>query len=179
MSASMMIARHGRRFLPSVTQIQSRCINYTMSGFHLLLPDVSDDTPETNPLLRYHDMPDFNIPPDKVITGTAKLSQDYEVELLQHLKICKDSTEPPTFESVIDPLENARVPLYYSLYTGRQLGSGKAGRYFDAYKKTIDIAGQVESERWYGNSLYKALLSVRKQWKSDRSSVPFSGPLPL
>lgn len=46
-----------------------------------------------------------------------------------------DSTEPPTFESVIDPLEKARVPLYYSLYTGRQLGSGKAGRYFDAYKK--------------------------------------------
>lgn len=136
-----------------------------MTGFHLLLPDVSDDTPETNPLLRYHDMPDFNIPPDKVITGTAKLSQDYEVALLQHLKHLQDSTEPPTFESVIDPLEKARVPLYYSLYTGRQLGSGKAGRYFDAYKKTIDIAGQVESERWYGNSLYKALLSVRNSGK--------------
>lgn len=26
------------------------------------------------------------------------------------------------------------------------------------YSQTIDIAGQVESERWYGNSLYKALL---------------------
>lgn len=57
------------------------------------LPDVSDDTPETNPLLRYHDMPDFNIPPDKVITGTAKLSQDYEVALLQHLKHLQGSLQ--------------------------------------------------------------------------------------
>lgn len=62
-----------------------------------------------------------------------------------------DSTEPPTFESVIDPLEKARVPLYYSLYTGRQLGSGKAGRYFDAYKKvystrprTVTVTCQYE-----------------------------------
>lgn len=57
------------------------------------------------------------------------------IEIGDFLFLFADSTEPPTFESVIDPLENARVPLYYSLYTGRQLGSGKAGRYFDAYKK--------------------------------------------
>lgn len=30
--------------------------------------------------------------------------------------------------------------------------------FFFVYYQTIDIAGQVESERWYGNSLYKALL---------------------
>ena len=50
------------------------------------LPDVSDDTPENNPILRYREMPDFNLPPDKVITGTAKFSQDYEVALQEHLK---------------------------------------------------------------------------------------------
>lgn len=38
-------------------------------------------------------MPDFNIPPDKVITGTAKLSQDYEVALLQHLKHLQGSLQ--------------------------------------------------------------------------------------
>lgn len=66
------------------------CVLYNFLG---RLPDVSDDTPETNPLLRYHDMPDFNIPPDKVITGTAKLSQDYEVALLQHLKHLQGSLQ--------------------------------------------------------------------------------------
>lgn len=66
------------------------CVLYIFLG---RLPDISDDTPETNPLLRYHDMPDFNIPPDKVITGTAKLSQDYEVALLQHLKHLQGSLQ--------------------------------------------------------------------------------------
>ena len=66
------------------------------------LPDVSDDTPENNPILRYREMPDFNIPPDKVITGTAKFSQDYEVALQEHLKnlqgskMLKQLTSNPT-----------------------------------------------------------------------------------
>lgn len=46
-----------------------------------------------------------------------------------------ESEDPPTFESVIHPIEKARVPLYYCLYTGKQLGVGKAGRYYDAFLK--------------------------------------------
>ncbi|XP_062589717.1 uncharacterized protein LOC134251342 [Saccostrea cucullata] len=126
-----------------------------------VLPDIPDDTPETNPLLRYHEMPDFSIPPDKIITGAAKLSQDFDMTFQSHLKDLQESEEIPTFESVLHPVEKARVPLYYSLYTGKQLGVGKTGKYYDAFLKTTDIAGRIESERWYGQSLYKALLSVR------------------
>lgn len=75
------------------------------------LPDVSDDTPETNPLLRYHDMPDFNIPPDKVITGTAKLSQDYEVALLQHLKHLQGSLQNILLWNPTCILSNCRCGL--------------------------------------------------------------------
>lgn len=76
------------------------CLPYSTWFFLLVrLPDVSDDTPETNPLLRYHDMPNFNIPPDKVITGTAKLSQDYEVALLQHLKHLQGSNKIFCYET--------------------------------------------------------------------------------
>ncbi|XP_056017700.1 probable ATP-dependent RNA helicase DDX27 [Ostrea edulis] len=123
--------------------------------------DVPDDTPETNSLLRCHELPDFSVPPDKIITGAAKLAQDYDMAFQDHLKQLQESEDPPTFESVIHPIEKARVPLYYCLYTGKQLGVGKAGRYYDAFLKTLDVAGPVESERWYGKSLYKALLSVR------------------
>lgn len=60
-----------------------------------------------------------------------------------------DSTEAPTFDSVIHPLEKARVPLYYSLYTGRQLGVGRAGKYFDAYKKvTINSKNRLTKKKF-------------------------------
>ena len=51
------------------------------------LPEIPPDTPETNPLLRVKENPDFQkLSPLKIRTGAAKVNIEYETQLGQHLE---------------------------------------------------------------------------------------------
>lgn len=54
------------------------------------LPEIPPDTPETNPIMRVHDYPQFsNISPDLALTGCAKLAIEFDVELGKHVEKLK------------------------------------------------------------------------------------------
>lgn len=54
------------------------------------LPEVPPDTPETNPIMRVHDYPQFSqLSPDLALTGCAKLAIEFDVELGKHVEKLK------------------------------------------------------------------------------------------
>lgn len=54
------------------------------------LPEIPTDTPEDNPIMRVHDYPEFSqIDSSLIVTGCAKLSIDYDVELGKHIESLK------------------------------------------------------------------------------------------
>ena len=54
------------------------------------LPEVPPDTAETNSVMRLHEPPNFkHITPDAIITGCAKLSIEYDVDLGKHIQKLK------------------------------------------------------------------------------------------
>ena len=63
-----------------------RCYDFVF----LSLPEIPPDTPETNPIMRVHDYPEFKeITAETTVTGCAKLSVQYDVELGKHVENLK------------------------------------------------------------------------------------------
>ena len=66
------------------------CMNYLCCFEFVRLPEIPPDTPETNPIMCFNDHPQFNtISADMVVTGCAKLSIDFDVQLGKHVENLK------------------------------------------------------------------------------------------
>ena len=66
------------------------------------LPEVPPDTAETNCLMRVHELPSFSkINPNNIITGCAKLSIEYDVDLGKQLETLKGMVKQTSHYSII------------------------------------------------------------------------------
>lgn len=81
--------------------------------YFVALPETPNDTPETNPLLRIEEDPQFSrVTPKQVVRACAKLSLDFERKVDTHFTtFVEDPKKPKTFESVVAPVDSLHAPL--------------------------------------------------------------------
>ena len=110
------------RLFPFPTLQRSTGYATGTNPYYVLLPEVPPDTPETNPIMRLHDYPQFSrIHPDGTITGCAKLAIEFDVEMERHVEALKDGSKEKSFEAVFEPIERLVVPLSYAWRTTKNL----------------------------------------------------------
>ncbi|KAK2173850.1 hypothetical protein NP493_847g01041 [Ridgeia piscesae] len=159
MAASIVRCRSGCLY-QNVTKSFIR--RATTNAYYVLLPEIPPDTPEDNPIMRVHDYPEFSrVDSGLTVTGCAKLSIDYDVELGKHIESLKDGAFKKTFSSVFDPIEEISVPLNYAWKTAKNLNYVKGT---DGYRQSFQrVHPQVErakNERWISEPLYNAVKEV-------------------
>uniref|UniRef100_T1JBM7 Peptidase M3A/M3B catalytic domain-containing protein n=1 Tax=Strigamia maritima TaxID=126957 RepID=T1JBM7_STRMM len=109
MAASLF--RHWRCTTSLYSQISRR------HAYIVLLPQVPDDTAETNPILQYSSNPRFNhITTDHCVNAIGKLVIDYECSLAkmtEKLKVADGNikTAQTSFSDIFDPLDALSAPI--------------------------------------------------------------------
>ncbi|OQR70975.1 hypothetical protein BIW11_01596 [Tropilaelaps mercedesae] len=93
------------------------------NGYFVLLPEVPDDTSETNILMRTYDkVPQYaNITADTAYRAVGKLIIEFESGLCHLEERLEDPNYPKTFESVFEPIEKLSLPLEWAWMAVRNL----------------------------------------------------------
>ena len=77
------------------------------------LPEIPLDTSEDNPIMRVHDYPEFShIDSSRTVTGCAKLSIEYDVELGKHIENLKGMPHPYIVQLVLLKVSMITLKVY-------------------------------------------------------------------
>ncbi|ESN95279.1 hypothetical protein HELRODRAFT_193617 [Helobdella robusta] len=140
------------------------------NSYYVLLPEIPPDTKETNPILRVNEFPKFSeITPDKCVTGCAKRSIEFDVEIGNFLDTIKQNRHLLTFEKIFHPLEEQVIPLNYAWRTTKHLSYVQSNTsYRDAFKRIHYQIENAKNQRWLSPDLY---LSIKELNAGHRLSL--------
>jgi hypothetical protein len=99
LNAAFITVNNGHVLMPVVLLLGPVCCYYYLKNIPwcllwklkcFRLPEIPPDTPETNPIMRVNEYPEFStITPQKIVTGCAKLAIEFDVQLGKHVENLK------------------------------------------------------------------------------------------
>ncbi|XP_022652208.1 uncharacterized protein LOC111246605 isoform X4 [Varroa destructor] len=134
-------------------------LHYT-GNCYITLPEIPDDTAETNSLLRVTDkVPQYNdITAESAFRAVGKLFIEYESGLCQIEEQLEDPNHPKTFKSVFEPIEKLLSPMESAWMSVRNLLLVRNDNDIaKAYEKLHRRAEQANARRFNSSQIYRVV----------------------
>ncbi|KAG0442678.1 hypothetical protein HPB47_015642 [Ixodes persulcatus] len=127
------------------------------------LPEVPEDTAETNPLLRYTLLPEYtDLTGEKCYNAIGKLILEFESGVCKLEENVQDGSYVKTFESVMDPLERLAAPLESAWSALRNLYLvNKSDDIAEAYRQLHSRVHRAKAKRFQSLSIYHAVKELQ------------------
>lgn len=148
---------HSGRALTSVLKTSTR------SNYYFVLPEVPNDTAETNPLMRNDNLPEINkLDIKQVQNGFQKLSINFDNDLNTLLdELAEQKVDKKTFEKLFPVLEKSFAPLDAAYKTARHLAFIKPySKFYVGYAQIEGKMSKRKDERWTNRRLYSVLKEI-------------------
>ncbi|XP_029849142.2 probable cytosolic oligopeptidase A [Ixodes scapularis] len=144
-----------RRLPPFCSQKRNKYI--------VLLPEVPEDTAETNPLLRYTLLPEYtDLTGEKCYNAIGKLIVEFESGVCKLEEDVQDGSYVKTFESVMDPLERLAAPLESAWSALRNLYLvNKRDDIAEAYMQLHSRVHRAKAKRFQSLPIYHAVKELQ------------------
>ncbi|XP_064477844.1 uncharacterized protein LOC135391509 [Ornithodoros turicata] len=132
------------------------------SKYIVLLPEVPEDTAESNPLLKYTALPEYNsLTGEKCFRAIGKLIIEFEYGLCKLEDDIRDGSYVKTFESVMDPLERLVAPLDFAWSALRNLYLiNKSRDIEEAYNKLHLRVQRARAKKFQSLPIYHAVKEL-------------------
>ncbi|XP_013794444.1 probable cytosolic oligopeptidase A [Limulus polyphemus] len=165
---SVVSARNGYRIFGS-SVYSSLQRNIRRSKYIVLVPEIPDETPETNPLLRQSALPKYSqLTPEKCVNAIGKLVIEYESGICRLEEQLKDGGQQKNFTTVIEPLEKLTNPLDYAWSTMKNLCIVTQNEQITrAYKKLHPRVQKAKTQRFHSQPIFHAM----KEINADRDKL--------
>ncbi|XP_014669639.1 PREDICTED: probable cytosolic oligopeptidase A [Priapulus caudatus] len=144
--------------------------NYSRTAYTVLLPEIPDDTPETNPLMRVDGYPAYKSIDVKkhAVTGIAKRVIEFESGISRLEEKLSDPNIPKTFENVIEPIEKLSFPISYCWNTFKNLNYVKNSEDMtNAMKLVHPLILKARVKRFQSVPIYNAV----KELSADKANL--------
>ncbi|XP_013412229.1 probable cytosolic oligopeptidase A isoform X2 [Lingula anatina] len=134
-------------------------------GYYILLPEVPQDTPKTNPLLETleNETPAFdkNFKRHHLLKGLTKIAAVKGSEFLDYFESLQVDSAPESFDSVIRPYEEICAQLLYASATSAHLGNLDVD-----LTKSIEVGqakiNKILTDRWANENFWNVLKKLEE-----------------
>ncbi|CAN8002223.1 unnamed protein product [Ixodes hexagonus] len=151
----------GRTLFAAIRRFPSIC-SQKRNKYIVLLPEVPEDTAETNPLLRYTVLPEYtDLTGEKCYNAIGKLVVEFESGVCKLEEDVQDGSYVKTFESVLDPLERLAAPLESAWSALRNLYLvNKSDDIAEAYRQLHPRVHRAKAKRFQSLPIYHAVKEL-------------------
>lgn len=141
------------------------------SGYIILVPEIGEDLPDTNPLLTQNGLPEFNnITIENCMAAVGKQTLEFEANV--HKIEANLSEKPPSdiFKEVFDSLEEVGSPLDTTWGLSKTLYLGNSTLMpTKSYMAIHDRAKRARAVKFNSPMIYQAVCNELKDEKSVKS----------
>ncbi|KAJ8683850.1 hypothetical protein QAD02_019642 [Eretmocerus hayati] len=159
----------GRRVLATRSSLFKIPKRNHEQGYYVVLPEIGEDLPEKNPLLKEDTLlPTFNpISVERCIAATGKQSIEFELGIKEVERNLEGSQAADFFKDVLEPLENLEIPLQTSMNISRLLFLGQAALMPQSVYIGILQRGQIAVQSKYNSKPIFELC--KKQYEESQN----------
>jgi oligopeptidase A len=128
-----------------------------------LIPEIPDESPDQNPLLRPSESPKFqDVTIENCINSIGKLVTDFEGGLSRLEDSLLDKEAKTSFDSIIEPIERLSFPLTCAWSNVKTYATVKqSDRMTNVYQTLHPRVQKARSARFHSLPIYKALKEVK------------------
>ncbi|XP_067137143.1 uncharacterized protein [Centruroides vittatus] len=143
-------------------RLQSIQISSYRNKYVVLLPEIPEDTPETNSLLKDDVLPQYSqLNIEKCVHAVGKFIINYESGICKLEEKLKDGKQEKTFDTVIEPIEKLSVPLEKAWSTLKNIYMTKCDEESNkAYLKLHPRVQSAKFQRFQSLPIYHAMKEV-------------------
>ncbi|XP_003744696.2 organellar oligopeptidase A, chloroplastic/mitochondrial [Galendromus occidentalis] len=159
---SLYLFRSVKRCALPIRQHRSRT---TSAGYYVLLPEVPDDTPDTNSFLRLGDIPQYKgITGEMAYNGLAKRIFEYEDSIQELEEKLQDPDYPKTFETTIGEVDKLQVPLLKAWHNFKHLTLiQNEAEFTDGFKRLHGKFRAAIKKHFQSQVLYSIVKDFQKE----------------
>lgn len=146
---------------------------FNRNRYVVLLPEVPDDSPENNPLLRNNLFPPFSeITTQHCINAVGKFVVEHDSGIHELQERLQDSALPKNVENVITPLDQLAAPVETAFTTLKVLHAVKHDDFIaDVYMKLHSRMMKSKRERYLYPPIYRAFKEMKVDEKRYTTPV--------